>query len=102
MRQWYFENIPSFKAEVGFKTQFNVISEGRNFLHMWEITEVLHLKRIAYCWKFKEYKGVGLVVFELSAQNDLTTLKLTNSVLESFPDDIPEFTRESCIGGFAC
>ena len=31
MRQWYFENIPAFKAEVGFKTQFNVISEGRSF-----------------------------------------------------------------------
>lgn len=100
MRQWYFENIPSFKAEVGFKTQFNVISEGRNFLHMWEITEVVPLKRIAYSWKFNEYAGEGLVVFELSAQNDLTKLKLTNSVLESFPDGIPEFTRESCIGGW--
>jgi uncharacterized protein YndB with AHSA1/START domain len=100
MRQWYFENIPSFKAEVGFKTQFNVISEGRNFLHMWEIREVVPLKRISYSWRFKEYAGEGLVVFELSAQNDLTMLKLTNSVLESFPDGIPEFIRESCIRGW--
>ncbi len=100
MHQWYFENIPSFKTEVGFKTQFTVISEGRNFLHMWEITEVVPSKRIAYSWKYKEYAGEGLVVFELSVYNDLTKLKLTNSVLESFPDDIPEFKRESCISGW--
>ena len=100
MRQWYFENIPSFKAKVGFKTQFNVKSEGRNFLHMWEITEVVPLERIAYSWKFKEYAGEGLVLFELSVQNDLTMLKLTNSVIVSFPHDIPEFTRESCISGW--
>jgi uncharacterized protein YndB with AHSA1/START domain len=100
MRQWYSENIPDFKPEVGFKTQFNVISEGRNFLHLWEITEVVPLKRIAYSWKFKEYEGEGLVVFELSEDDDLTKLKLTNSGLESFPDNVPEFTRESCIGGW--
>lgn len=63
MRQWYFENIPSFKAEIGFKTQFNVISEGRSFLHMWEITEVVPLKKIASSWKFKEYAGEGLVAY---------------------------------------
>ncbi|MGD9900638.1 MAG: SRPBCC domain-containing protein [Calditrichaceae bacterium] len=100
MKKWYFDNIPLFKAEVGFKTQFNVTNEGRNFLHLWEITEVVPPKKIAYSWKFKEYPGEGLVEFELSAQNDLTTLTLTNSVLESFPDDIPEFTRESCTGGW--
>ena len=100
MKQWYFDNIPSFKPESGFKTQFNVVSEGRHFLHMWEITDVVPLKKIAYSWKFKEYVGEGLVVFELSAHNNSTKLKLTNSVLESFPDDIPEFTRESCVGGW--
>lgn len=34
MRKWYFENIPSFEPEVGFETQFNVKSHGRDFLHM--------------------------------------------------------------------
>ncbi len=33
MRQWYFENIPSFKPKVGFETH-NVQSQNRNFLHM--------------------------------------------------------------------
>ncbi len=40
MRKWYFENIPAFKPEVGFETQFNVQSEERNFLHKWKVTEV--------------------------------------------------------------
>jgi uncharacterized protein YndB with AHSA1/START domain len=100
MRQWYFENIPSFRPEVGFETQFNVKSEGRDFLHMWRVTEVIPLQRIAYDWKFADYLGDALVVFELSRQNNSTKLKLTCYVLESFPEDIPEFTRESCIGGW--
>ena len=53
MRQWYFENIPSFKPEVGFETQFNVRSQDRNFLHMWKVTEVVPLKKITYNWKFE-------------------------------------------------
>ncbi|MHA1916673.1 MAG: SRPBCC family protein, partial [Promethearchaeota archaeon] len=51
MRQWYFENIPSFKAEVEFETQFNVQSQERNFLHMWKVTEVVPMKKIVYNWK---------------------------------------------------
>ena len=100
MHQWYFENIPSFKAEVGFKTQFPVINEGRTFTHMWEVTEVVPLKRIAYRWQYKEYTGEGLVIFELSEQDDGTQLTLINTGLDTFPDNIPEFTRESCIGGW--
>jgi uncharacterized protein YndB with AHSA1/START domain len=100
MRQWYFENIPSFKPEVGFETQFNVEGQDRNFLHMWKVTEVVPLKKITYNWKYKDYAGDSDVVFELIKQNNLTTLKLTHKVLESFSDDIPEFSRESGIEGW--
>ncbi len=100
MHQWYFDNIPSFQAVPGFKTQFSIINEGRSFLHMWEIKEVEPFKRISYSWKFQEYPGEGLVIFELSEQNGSTILKLTNLGLETFPDNIPEFKRESCIGGW--
>lgn len=41
MRQWYFDNIPAFKPEVGFETQFNVQSQDRDFLHLWRVTEVI-------------------------------------------------------------
>ena len=100
MHQWYFDNIPSFRPEVGFETQFNVSSQGRDFLHMWRVTEVVPLQTIAYSWKFADYPGDALVVFELSKQDASTKLKLTCIVRESFPEDIPEFKRESCIGGW--
>ncbi len=100
MRQWYFENIPLFKPEVGFETQFSVQSQDRNFLHIWKVTEVVPLKRIAYKWKYKEYPGDSLLVFELFKQNNLTKLRVTHKVLENFPEDIPEFSRDSCVEGW--
>lgn len=100
MRKWYFENIPAFKPEVGYKTKFNVESDARNFMHMWEVTEVHPYKLIKYTWEFEKYTGKFSTTFELSEQNDLTNLKLTVDVLETFEEDIPEFKRESCIGGW--
>ena len=100
MRQWYFENIPSFKSEVGFETQFNVSCHDRNFLHQWKVTEVVPKQLITYHWKYERYSGDSFVTFELSRQNDVTTLTLTHRIVESFPDDIPEFKRESCLEGW--
>jgi uncharacterized protein YndB with AHSA1/START domain len=100
MRKWYFDNIPSFEPEVGFETQFNVVSGGRNFLHLWKVTEVVPRKKIIYNWKYDGYPGDSLVTFELFIQDHLTKLRLTHKVQESFPEDIPEFSRESCIGGW--
>ncbi|MFH1699860.1 MAG: SRPBCC domain-containing protein [Candidatus Zixiibacteriota bacterium] len=100
MRQWFFDNIPEFKSELGFKTQFNVVSGERNFLHKWKITEVVPFEKITINWKFDVYPGEAFVIFELSKQNGSTRLTLTNTVIEDFPDDIPEFTRESCIAGW--
>jgi uncharacterized protein YndB with AHSA1/START domain len=99
MRQWYFENIPLFEPEVGFETQFNVESGGRNFLHMWKVTEVVPMEKIAYDWRYGGYAGDSFVVFELFKQDDFIKLRLTHNVRESFPDDVPKFSRESCIGG---
>jgi len=100
MRQWYFEVLPAFQAEPGFKTQFTISNEGRKFTHLWEITEVIPLKKIAYRWEFEEYPGEGLVEFELFAEGDSTRLRLTSSVIKDFPDDIPEFKRESGVTGW--
>ena len=100
MQQWFFENIPSFKPEAGFETQFNVLSQGRNFLHMWKITEVIPKKKITYNWRYEGYPGDSFVLFELFREDQLTKLRLTHQVNESFPEDVPEFNRESCIGGW--
>jgi len=100
MRQWYFENIPEFKPEVGFETQFNVKSQGRDFLHKWTVTEVVPMGRMTYNWKFDGYPGDSFVVFELSELDGSTMLRLTCVVKESFPENIPEFSRESCVAGW--
>jgi len=100
MRNWYFKSIPSFKPEVGFETRFNVKSQKRNFMHLWKVREVMPLKMLAYNWKYENISGDSLVKFELFEENKLTKLKLTHQVLENFPDDIPEFKRESGLEGW--
>lgn len=100
MIQWYFDNIPAFEATVGFKTQFNVKSNGKDFIHLWEVTEVVPNKKISYSWQYANYTGKGHVAFELTEVGRKTLLKLSNTGLDSFPQDIPEFKRESCIGGW--
>ncbi|KUG25542.1 hypothetical protein ASZ90_004635 [hydrocarbon metagenome] len=100
MHNWYFENIPSFLPEVGFKTQFNIQSEERNFLHIWQVIEVIPARLIKYNWKYEGYNGDSNVTFELFDQNDKTKLRLTVEILEDFSEDIPEFRRESCINGW--
>lgn len=100
MIQWFFDNIPDFKAEKGFKTQFLVENEGRQFTHLWEIIEVIPTKKIVYDWRYQEYNGVGTVSFEISNENGISELTITNLGIESFPQDIPEFKRESCESGW--
>ena len=47
-----------------------------------------------------EYPGEGLVSFEL-IENELgSLLTLTNKWIDDLPQDIPEFSRESCLGGW--
>ena len=77
-----------------------VINEGREYPHHWMVTEVLPLKKISYDWRFGNYPGLGLVSFKLTEHGGSTTLKLTNAVLEDFPGGVPEFERESCLGGW--
>jgi len=100
MQKWYFENIPAFEPKVGFKTQFNIQNEGRNFLHLWEVTEAVPLKIIKYNWNYMGYSGDSFVAFELFKEGDLIHLKLTHTITKSFPDDVPEFKRESCVAGW--
>ena len=100
MRQWFFGNIESFNPEVGFETQFLVQTPERRFLHLWKLTEVIPEKKIKYDWKYGGYPGESTVVFELFAVQDQTKLILTHQVIENFPSDIPEFSRESGLQGW--
>ena len=100
MRHWYFDSIPDFRAEVGFKTRFDVDTGERVFPHCWEVIEVEPGRKIAYNWRFDGYPGASVSVFEVSGDDSSSQLTLTCLVIEDFPDDIPEFTRDSCLGGW--
>ncbi len=100
MKKWYFEMLPAFEAEKGFKTSFNVRSEERQFTHQWEVLEVDHGSKITYRWTFEEYPGASTSTFEVTGDENRAHLLLTVLVQEDFPDDIPEFKRDSCIGGW--
>lgn len=100
MKQWFFENIEAFEPKVGFKTSFIIENEDRIFPHLWHITAVEPFKKITYNWKYEGYDGNSTVTFELSEHKNGSKLKVSHQVIESFPQDIPEFRRESCKDGW--
>lgn len=100
MRQWYFESIKDFRAEVGFHTTLTMGGPERKFTAHWEVTEVIPQKCIGYDWTYEEYPGKGAVRFTLQESGTGTLLSVKNLGLESFPQHIPEFTKESCEAGW--
>ena len=100
MKKWFFDNIPDFQPKVGFSTQFAVSSESRTFTHRWDVTEVIPQKSITYSWNYIEYPGDSFITFALTEIKNGVRLNLTIEVVEDFPDNIPEFERASCIGGW--
>lgn len=100
MIQWYFADIPAFEARVGFKTEFMVDAGERQFLHQWEITDVVPQKKIAYRWRYAGYVGAAQSVFEFSGDGNASHLRVSFPVEEDFQDNVPEFDREACLGGW--
>lgn len=100
MKQWFFEVMPDFKAEVGFQTSFTLSNEGRVFPHNWKVVSVVPEESIAVEWTFDGYPGVSLVTYEISGDEKSSHIKLTAKALQDHPTDIPEFKRESGVGGW--
>lgn len=100
MRQWFFDNIPDFRPEEGFSVEFMVDTGERKFLHQWQVTEVIAEQLIAYRWRYEGYAGAAQSVFRLTPTANGCHLQINFPVEEDFPDSVPEFTRESCQGGW--
>lgn len=100
MKKWFFEDLTSFKPEVGFKTKFGVEVEGIIYTHLWEITELIPLRRITYNWKYEGFPGDSYVTFDLIELNNSTQLILTHTIIESFQLNNPIFSRQSTIDGW--
>lgn len=100
MTKWFFEQINEFEPEVGFRTKFIIENEGSIFPHLWKVKEVAPYRKITLEWRYEGYEGDYEVSFELVDLNLESKLRLTHKVIENFPEDIPEFSRESCLGGW--
>ena len=100
MRQWFFETMQDFRPEPGFETQFNVRAEGKDYLHLWKVTEVVPNKKIVYNWRYGGYPGDSFVFWELSETANGTLLRFTHQGHETFSQDDPVFSRESAEGAW--
>ena len=103
MRHWFFDNIPDFKAEIGFKTWFVIKNEERVFYHLWEVVDVDVFNRIKVEWTYPDYiKQPFVVTFYISElENGMKNFKVKVDGAEIFNQcSIPEFTRESCYEGW--
>lgn len=98
MKEWYFD-IAEFKPEVGFEFTFNGENEGRVFVHLCKITEVVPLKKLQYSWQYEDREGLSYVTFELLPEGENTKLKLTHEGLETFPQD-RDSKRENFVEGW--
>lgn len=100
MLKWYFDNLPDFQAEVGFVTKFPIEAPSQVFVHNWKVTEVVRETLIRYEWTFDDIPGRGSTTWQVSAEGEGSRLVLTDEIHEPYPKGIPEFERESAVGGW--
>ena len=100
MRRWFFEDLPDFKAEKGFKTEFPVQAPSGVFVHQWEVMEVHPGKNLTVKWRFKGYAGESLVTYTVEEKDGASHISVRAAVTRPFPEDVPEFRRESGVAGW--
>jgi len=98
MKKWYFD-ISDFKLELGSKFHFEGGKDGRKYIHICEILEIVPLQKLKYSWKYEGHPGISFVTFELFPIGHKTKLKLTHEGIDSFHDN-PDLVRENFIGGW--
>lgn len=91
MRKWYFPQLQKFEPVVGYKFKFD--DENAEYQKEWIVTNVMNGKVLAHSWAYRGYPGKSEVTFSLFADGGKTTLRVTQTNLESFPDH-PHFKRE--------
>lgn len=99
MEHWYFE-IDDFKPEPGFTFQFYSGGEETKYLHICKVLVVEPKRKLSYSWRYEDLDGNSIVTFELSEQGKNTHIRFTHEGIESFPQDKPDFSRESFLGGW--
>lgn len=98
MKEWYFD-IAAFEPKLGFEFQFEGGNEGRVYVHLCKITEVVENKKLQHTWSYKGYEGISVVTWELTDMGGKTKVKLTHTGLETFPK-LADFDRKNFEGGW--
>ena len=99
MKQWYFD-LDDFKPEVGFEFKFDGGSDDKVYHHLCKIVEVVPHKKLKYSWSYEGFEGMSYVTFELFDEGKTTKVKLTHEGLETFPQNNPDFAKESFMQGW--
>ncbi len=85
MKQWYFD-MPKFKPVVGTHFDFTGENEGRKFVHLCQVTEVIPNKILSHTWTYEGHPGSSLLTWEIFPEGNGTRVKLTHAGLETFGD----------------
>ena len=99
MQEWYFD-MPAFEPKEGKEFTFKGENEGRVYIHLCKILEVIPGKKLKHTWTYKDYEGVSYVTFELFPEGNKTRLRLTHEGIETFPA-LPDFKRENFQEGWS-
>jgi len=91
MKKWYFPQLQKFEPTIGFKFQFE--DNNAEYQKEWIVTNVAEGQMLAHSWAYKGYPGNSEVIFDLFSEENKTRLTVTQTGLDSFPDD-PHFARE--------
>ena len=100
MKKWYF-NLADFKPVVGFEFSFiGKTEEGKEYLHLCKVTDVVAGKKLAYSWRYDGYPGNSVVSFDLSEEGGKTKIRLTHAGLETFASGGADFAKENFARGW--
>jgi len=99
MKQWYFD-LSDFKPEVGFEFKFDGGKDDKVYHHICKIIEVIPYKKLKHSWSYIGYEGMSYVTWELFDEGEITRVKLTHEGLETFPQNNPDFAKESFTQGW--
>jgi uncharacterized protein YndB with AHSA1/START domain len=62
--------------------------------------EVIPNKKLTYSWRYDGYPGESKVTWDLNAEGNKTTVKLTHEGLETFPADKDAFAKANFVEGW--
>jgi uncharacterized protein YndB with AHSA1/START domain len=100
IRNWSFD-IAEFEPEEGFDFTFYGFKEGKRFVHLCRITEVVPGKKLAYSWRYENVRGVSYVTWELFPEGGKTRLRLTHEGLENLAHAGEPWARHNFEAGWA-